>query len=261
MKHLKIVLLTSNAIRHKFVANSLKKDNDVLVISESRKSTVTSNDNDSNSIINEHFNQRTSTEKEVFANNDDFQAEFVSLDYGQVNTPEIFERIKLFDPCLMIAFGSSIIKEPLLSLLPKGHFLNVHLGISPYYRGSGTNFWPFVNNELEYVGSTILHIDPGIDTGDIVTHVIPEIELGDDVHTLGCKVIQESVITLQKIIHIVKEGKQLPRTKQWIVDNEKYYKNKDFNESILLKYKENLKIGIVKKFLGSPKSVPKLINI
>jgi len=261
VKHLKIAFLTSNAIRHKFVANSLKKDNEVLVISESRKSTVTSNNKNSNSIIDEHFNQRNNTEKEVFANNDDFQTEFVSLDYGQVNTSEIFERIKSFNPQLMIAFGSSIIKEPLLSLLPKGHFLNIHLGLAPYYRGSGTNFWPFVNNELEYVGSTILHIDPGIDTGDIITHVTPKIELGDDVHKLGCKVIQESVITLQKIIDIVKDGKELPRTKQWIVDNEKYYKNKDFNEPILLKYKDNLKTGIVEKFLRSPKSIPKLINI
>ena len=260
MKHLKIVLLTSNSIRHKFVANSLKKDNEVLVISESRKST-TLNDKDSSTKINAHFNQRNNTEKEIFADNDDFHTEFVSIDYGQVNTSEIFKRVKLFDPHLIIAFGSSIIKEPLLSLLPKGHFLNVHLGIAPYYRGSGTNFWPFVNNELEYVGSTILHIDPGIDTGDIITHVTPKIELGDDVHKLGCKVIQESVITLQKIIDIVKDGKELPRTKQWVVDNEKYYKNKDFNEPILLKYKDNLKTGIVEKFLRSPKSIPKLINI
>ena len=42
---------------------------------------------------------------------------------------------------------------------------------------------------------------------------------------------------------------------------EKYYKNKDFNEPILLKYKDNLKTGIVEKFLRSPKSIPKLINI
>jgi len=261
VKHLKIAFLTSNAIRHKFVANSLKKDNEVLVISESRKSIVTSNNKNSNSMIDEHFNQRNNTEKEVFANNDDFQTEFVSLDYGQVNTPETFERIKSFEPHLMIAFGSSIIKEPLLSLLPKGHFLNIHLGIAPYYRGSGTNFWPFVNNELEYVGSTILYIDPGIDTGDIVTHVIPKIELGDDVHKLGCKVIQDSTTALEKIIAMVKDEKELPRTKQWNVSNEKYYKNKDFNESILLKYKENLKNGIIEKFLRSPKSVPKLINI
>ena len=60
---------------------------------------------------------------------------------------------------------------------------------------------------------------------------------------------------------MVKDEKELPRTKQWNVSNEKYYKNKDFNESILLKYKENLKNGIIEKFLRSPKSVPKLINI
>ena len=141
---MKIVVLTSNAIRHKFVANSLKDNNEVLVISESRKSIAVSNSKNSSSAIDEHFNQRNNTEKEIFKNNDDFHTESVSLDYGQVNTPEIFETVKSFCPDLMIAFGSSIIKEPLLSILPRGHFLNIHLGMSPYYRGSGTNFWPFV---------------------------------------------------------------------------------------------------------------------
>jgi methionyl-tRNA formyltransferase len=258
---LKIIFFTGNSIRHKFLANSILDGNQVLVISECKENTALYKNKKPKNMIDEHFNLRYNTEKDIFKNNEDFNTKFISLENGKINTPEIFERIKLFDPRLMISFGSSIIKEPLLSLLPKGHFLNVHLGISPYYRGSGTNFWPFVNNELEYVGSTILHIDPGIDTGDIITHVIPKIELGDDVHKLGCKVIQESVIALQKIMDIVKEGKELPRTKQWIIDNEKYYKNKDFNGSILLKYKENLKNGIVEKFLGSPKSIPKLINI
>ena len=258
---MKIVFFTGNSIRHRFLANSILDGNQVLVISECKENTTLYENKKPKNMIDKHFNQRYNTEKEIFKNNENFKSKFVSLENDEINTPEIFQIVKSFQPDLMIAFGSSIIKEPLLSILPKGHFLNIHLGLSPYYRGSGTNFWPFVNNELEYVGSTILHIDPGIDTGDIITHVIPKIELGDDVHKLGCKVIQESVIALQKIMDIVKEGKELPRTKQWIVDNEKYYKNKDFNGSILLKYKENLKNGIVEKFLGSPKSIPKLINI
>ena len=36
----------------------------------------------------------------------------------------------------------------------RSKIINAHLGLSPYYRGSGTNIFPFVNKEIEYVGVT-----------------------------------------------------------------------------------------------------------
>jgi methionyl-tRNA formyltransferase len=138
---------------------------------------------------------------------------------------------------------------------------NLHLGISPYYRGSGTNFWPFVNKELEYVGSTILHINSGIDTGDIVCHTRPNIEFGDDVHSIGCKVIQSSVQSLLKIMKMIDKGIKPFSTSQWSVNNEKYYKTSDFNEEILLKYKNNLKNGLIENYISNPKKIIKLINL
>jgi len=161
---------------------------------------------------------------------------------------------------LMIVFGSSIIREPLLSLKPN-RFINLHLGLSPYYRGSGTNFWPFVNNELEYVGSTILHLDSGIDTGDILTHVKPNFEINDDVHTVGCKVIKESVIVLKKIIDMVRQNAELNRVKQWELSDSKYYKNSDFNEEILNLYKKNLSEDLIKKFLEKPENKIRTVDI
>ena len=160
----------------------------------------------------------------------------------------------------MFVFGSYIVKEPLLSLLPPGRTINLHLGLSPYYRGSGTNFWPFVNDELEYLGSTILHLDAGIDTGDIICHVRPSIEINDNVHTIGCKIIQDSVNSLIQIIDMVKSGQTLNRIKQWKVD-ERYYKTKDFDDNALQQYKTNLTEGIVKKYLTKNKHDIKLVEL
>jgi len=188
-----------------------------------------------------------------------FSGKIIPLVYREANLQYTYEMIKEFNPDLMIVFGSSIIKEPLLSLKPN-KFINLHLGLSPYYKGSGTNFWPFVNQELEYVGSTILHLDPGIDTGDIITHVRPKIEIGDNVHTVGCKVIKESVSVIIEILEKVKKGEKLKRVKQWKIENEKYYRNKDFNKDILLKYKQNLQNGLIEKYLKTEKEI-KLISL
>jgi methionyl-tRNA formyltransferase len=250
---MKIVIFTGNSIRHKFVANSLSKEVDnSLVISECVNSNWFSNQSDESASTIEHFKQRHTTEKQIFSGNDFFTGNVLPILYKELNLQFVFETIQEFKPDIMFVFGSSIIKEPILSLMPKA-FVNLHLGISPYYRGSGTNFWPFVNNELEFVGSTLLHLDPGIDTGDIITHVRPKFEIGDNVHTIGCKVIFESTKKMIKILRMIEDNISLPRTKQWKISNERYYKKNDFNEKILSQYHKNLANGIIKEFIMSKK--------
>jgi methionyl-tRNA formyltransferase len=259
---MKLAIFTSNGIRHKFLANTLSKNTDeTLVICESNQNDAVDEKNETTlSSIDEHFRLRYLTEKKIFSGNDYFNDKILPLIYKEANLQYTYEVVKEFDPDLMVVFGSSIIKDPLLSLKPN-KFINLHLGLSPYYRGSGTNFWPFVNKELECVGSTILHLDPGIDTGDIITHVTPKFDLNDNVHTVGCKVIKESVNALIKILEIVKKGGELQRIKQWTVPNPKYYKNNDFNEQILRTYMQNLNNGLVKDYLASSANNLKLVTI
>ena len=248
---MKIVVLTSNSLRHKFLANTLSSYcDDALIISECKPQTSSFDDSKNYTKIENHFLLRDKTEESFFPNDNYFIPKTLPILYKEVNSPYVYKVIKNFKPDILIIFGSSIIKESLISLLPTGHIINLHLGISPYYRGSGTNFWPFVNNQLEYLGSTILHLDAGIDTGDIICHVRPKIELNDNVHTLGCKIIKSSVESLIKIIKLLDEGKKLNRVKQWDV-KDRYYKTKDFDEIALSKYKNNLKNDMIKNYLDS----------
>jgi len=259
---MKIAVLTSNSLRHRYVANSLaEKADDVLIVSECKKSDTVDATDKQLSPIEEHFKKRYETERKFFPSSDYFSGKILPLEYKEVNLLSTFETIKRFQPDLLIAFGSAIIKEPLLTVIKPGHFVNLHLGLSPYYRGSGTNFWPFVNEELEYVGSTLLHLDAGIDTGDIISHVRPKIEVGDDVHSVGCKVIRDSVLEIYKIIELVNGGRTLPRVKQWKVSDERYYKSSDFNEDVLIRYKAKLKDGLVERYMKSEKKQLELVTL
>ena len=258
---MKAVIFTSNSIRHKFFANSLKNYvDDLLIVSECRENDEFNESYGENDKITKHFKNRNKIENEYFKSSDEFNSKCIPILYKEVNHNFIYEKIKKYDPDVMIVFGSSIIKKPLLSLSKKNRFLNLHLGLSPYYKGNATNFWPFINNELEFLGSTILHIDSGIDTGDIITHVRPKIENDDNVHTIGCKIIQESVVSLIKILTLVKEGKKLNRIKQWNV-KERYYKIKDFDNDALSKYNLNLKNNIIDNYLKKDKKYIKLVDL
>jgi phosphoribosylglycinamide formyltransferase 1 len=258
---MKIAVFTGNSIRHKFVANSLSSEVDEsLIISECTESDSVPSISDSSNSIIEHFYLRYKTEKQFFSKNNIFTGNVLPILYKEVNLPYVFETVQKFKPDMIFVFGSSIIKEPLLSLTPN-KFINLHLGLSPYYRGSGTNFWPFVNNELEFVGSTLLHLDPGIDTGDIISHVRPQFEKNDNVHTIGCKVIEESTKYLIKMINMIKTDKRLPRIKQWDVPNSRYYKKKDFDEDTLFQYHKNLKNKMIENFLDTTNDDLKLISL
>ena len=256
---MRLVILTGNATRHKFFANTVSGHaDDAFVVSECRASD--SGGAAETSPIARHFRSRYEIEQTVFAGNDVFAAPCLPLLYKEVNLPEVAKVIADFEPDLAVVYGSSIIKEPLISWMPRDRFLNVHLGISPYYRGSGTNFWPFVNGNLEYVGSTIMHIDPGIDTGDIITHVRPEVAPDDTVHTLGCRVIEASANRVISLMNRVRRGESLARVQQWGPETAYYYRNRDFDESALERYYQNLENGLVDRYLRGPSAPIRLIE-
>jgi len=258
---MKVAIFTSNALRHKFFANRIAENVDeTLVISECRENDQINKSYGENDSIISHFNRRYLTEKKFFSGNDEFRTKCIPILYKEVNSELVYEKIQSFKPDVMMVFGSSIIREPILSLGKKNRFINLHLGLSPYYKGNGTNFWPFINDELEYLGSTVLHLDPGIDTGDIITHVRPEIEEQDDVHSLGCKIIKDSVEVIIEILQRIDSEQEINRIPQWEIQDEKVYKLKDFNEQILKQYFQKMENGIIKKFLKKKKKEFKIID-
>ena len=92
-------------------------------------------------------------------------------------------------PDVVLVFGTGLLKPPLIDAVP-GRILNIHLGLSPYYRGAGTNFWPLVNGEPEYCGATIHYLDAGVDTGpDHRARAARAWRAGDGPHEIGNKTI------------------------------------------------------------------------
>ena len=116
-----------------------------------------------------------------------------------------------------------------------GRFINVHLGLSPYYRGSGTNYWPMVNGEFEFIGATFMHIDAGIDTGEIIHQIRPDIIWGDSPSQIGNRLITDMAYTFIKIINNFENLKDLEQVAEY--DENRYYTKKDYSEnSVKLMY-------------------------
>jgi len=97
--------------------------------------------------------------------------------------PLFLERFRAAAPdfAVVIAYGQ-ILPRALLELAPRG-FLNVHASLLPKYRGAAPIQWAILNGE-EQTGVTIMRIDEGLDTGDILSTCVTPILDTDNAQTI-----------------------------------------------------------------------------
>lgn len=120
----------------------------------------------------------------------------------KVRETECVEFIRERQPEIIVvaAFGQILPKE--LLDLPKYGCINVHASLLPKYRGAAPIQWAVINGD-KVSGVTIMRMDVGLDTGDIIetaeTEISPEETGGslfDKLEKLGAKLLVE---TMEKI--------------------------------------------------------------
>lgn len=85
----------------------------------------------------------------------------------RIRRPESVELLKSFHSELMVVVGyGQIIPQSMIDL-PREGILNVHASLLPKYRGAAPIQWVIANGETE-TGVTIMQIDAGLDTGDML---------------------------------------------------------------------------------------------
>jgi len=251
----RIVILTGNELRHEFFRKYLAQDWNISVVrtfcgaGEGPLKSALPKD-ESGQLRAKHLLMRHQTEIDFFQlyceTSDDYSNPRW-IERGSINETEYLEEIIALNPDLIISYGCSIIKPPLISAF-KGKFINVHLGLSPYYRGSGTNFWPLVNGEPEYVGVSFLHIDGGVDTGEIIHQVQATISYGDNVHQIGNRLIRDMARCCTGLIRNFSQLPEPAKPSGGEIKG-KYYRRKDFTEEAVEKLYRNFSEGIIDQYL------------
>ena len=252
----KIIILTGNELRHIYVRKALGLSEGIEVLRsycEGKSITmrhVVDNREGKKDLQQRHLDARDQSERDFFQsfiNLTEDRSNPVFIDGMEINEEHHINDIIALNPDVLIAYGCSLIKGRLLEHF-KGRFLNVHLGLSPYYRGAGTNFWPLVNGEPEYVGATYMHIDAGIDTGEIIHHVRAEVHSGDGPHDIGNRLIANIPFTYAALIRSIDELEPMPA---WPLNRpEHYYKRKDFAEDNTERLYDNFASGMIDQYLA-----------
>lgn len=157
------------------------------------------------------------------------------LNVENINSDEAYEFTKQYQPDLIIVSGTRLIKEKMLSINPKIGIINLHTGLSPYVKGGPncTN-WCIATAQFHLIGNTIMWIDLGIDSGNILTTEFTTFSGDENLPELHLKVMEHAHdLCIKAITAIQKEQiKNIPQsnitkgktyfTKDWTIKNKIY---------------------------------------
>ena len=204
---MKVLLLTGSHPRHLYLVNKLAELNIIAAhVIEKRGAFVPQPPNHLEGIDREnfirHFADRDRAEHHHFEGNENVQDTIPTLEVSLqgLNSVETIEWVRKQSFDLAISYGVHKLSDELLEVLPK-HSWNIHGGLSPWYKGNTTLFWPFFMLRPNWAGMTIHRLSSRLDAGDIIHHSVPQLDYGDGLHDVACKAVKQVGADLAKILN------------------------------------------------------------
>ncbi len=128
----------------------------------------------------------------------------------RIKRPEAVEQLKTYeaDVFVVAAFGQFLSQE-ILDMPPHG-CLNIHASLLPRYRGASPIQHVIIEGE-EKTGITIMQMDAGIDTGDILYQKELLIDRQDTYSTLYDKLTHLGGLAIVEALELLMQGALQPR--------------------------------------------------
>lgn len=203
---LKICLIGGTHPRHLFYLNTINKKFGLAgAIIQERENIMPEPPNFLDKIdeknYRRHFEDRKEAENKYFGEQKLPDCEKLIVEKDQLDSQLAADFINKIKPDMVFIFGCGLIKEPLIDALP-AETINLHLGLSPRYRGAATLFWPFYFLEPNQAGSTFHYIINEPDAGGIIHQIAPDLNENDGIHDVACKVVIKSSEEAIKLIEL-----------------------------------------------------------
>ena len=124
---------------------------------------------------------------------------------AKLNAPEAVAELKALQPDLLVvvAYGQ-ILSEEVLAVAPLGA-INIHGSLLPYYRGAAPIQRVLINGERES-GITIMYLDRGMDSGEMILRRSLALEDNETFGTLHDKLCQLGSAMLLEALPLIEAG-------------------------------------------------------
>lgn len=291
-----IVVFTGSHPRHHYFAGMLAKTGLVSgVIIEDREEfikTATTNDDAGKTskedtsipklnhhlkeLYDAHFLKRAKAEETFFGSSsspqelkeieDSWNTNVMHVPFGShyKDGSSVSEFLEKCQARLVLSYGCTKISPEVMSNaneLRSCKFWNTHGGLSPYYRGTVTHFWPSYFLEPQMTGMTLHETTENLDGGAILLTTAYSPVRDDTLHMVACRTVKEYVEKLASIVPTL-DFNNLP---QGVTQKSsgKLFVNSDWRPEHLYLIYDYYKDNIVNELLDGKLEgrEPKLINV
>lgn len=261
---MRVLLICGNHPRHKFLANILTKNNLLSsLIVEKREKFIPDLDSNYSEKISKlfslHFRKRTEAELEIFGDEEIKHDNILEIKANQINSSIAQDFVIRENPDVVITCGCGILSEDTLKKFPTQTW-NIHGGLSPWFKGAITHFWPSYLLKPQYTGVTIHYISSKIDAGNII-HQTPAVLVKDDgLHQLSARSLKIGFLSVIDLLKKYKTSGKINSVAQKTTG--KLWLKKDWKPEHLLLIYDKFDDKIVNMYLSNDLSQdrPKLYN-
>lgn len=211
---MKVLFMTGSHPRHRHVASSLRDAGflSALVIEE-REEFVPSPPpgllEKDRLLFIRHFQERETAEHRAFNSEQvEWEIPVYNTTPSQLNSVEVKQWVASQNPDVVITFGVHKINQDLLDEFPE-YSWNIHGGLSPWYRGNITLFWPFYFLKPNWSGMTIHRLTSKLDGGGIIHHSVPKLNFGEGVHDVASNAVKQAALDIVTILHKLSKGEEV----------------------------------------------------
>lgn len=181
---MRITVFTSNQPRHLALLESLSELADEVWAVQECNTVFPGRVPDfyrKSPVMQDYFSRVIAAEAEVFGRCQFAPAKVrqLAVRMGDLSQIDLDSLASALNSDIYIVFGASFIRGELCDYLVSRRAVNLHMGVSPYYRGSSTNFWAMYDRRPDLVGATIHLLTSGLDNGPMLFHALPPVEASD----------------------------------------------------------------------------------
>lgn len=245
---MKVVVFTRNQRRHAHLVNTLvRAGHDVTVVLETNTlfPGLVKDFYGNTRQFRWYFDNVLRAERSIFGEGLPLvkNASFIPMKGGDLGHCSLYDLDAISSGEVFIVFGSSYIKGELAQMLVDRGAINIHMGLSPWYRGSSCNFWACADRRLGFVGATVHLLSEGLDSGPILYHCIPKYLPKGDIFEFtmsSVKAAHDSVVkrisdkTIFNLKPVTQDGSQQLR----------YSRANEFTDSVISSFRKSLKAGV-----------------
>jgi methionyl-tRNA formyltransferase len=171
---------------------------------------------------------------------------------SSVNSNECIDWVNNINPDLILVYGTGIVGKDMLTT--PSLVLNLHTGMSPYYRGSSCDFWALYNSEAHMVGSTIHQCTRDVDGGDIYNRTQTKLVGDDTVFTAFAKNVKTGSKSYANVASQICNGKKIAAEGQDFSMGKEYrFVDKTFVQELRMEYLTQT--GLLKSIINNSLSI------